>query len=908
MPLIRPGVRRLFDLMLRRPDVRRRDVDAEIALHIELRVQQLVRQGLDPHVARAEAERRFGSVRALQSLEQMAHWRDQRMSLRDWLDSVRQDVRYALRGLRREPAFTGFAIATLALGIGANAAMFGVVDRLLVRGPDHVKDPDRLVRFTATVTRQTTGEVTDAGMGYVVYDNFRKSGSPVFDGYAAYTSEGTYALGRGHDARTIRGGAASADFFSLLGVRPARGRFFSPDEDDTSNPAHVVVLGEALWQSQFGADEAILGKTVHINDEPHTVIGIAPRGFTGVQLSRVDAWIPMSLGSRTVTDNWPRAWNAQWLYVIGRMKPGISLEAATAEATRIHQLAYDGPPTYPFAKARIGATPIRFTLKGKESTEASVAKWLIGVTLVVLLIACSNVANLLLSRAIKRQGEVGLRMALGAGRGRLARLFVTESLVLSALGGAAALAVAAGISILVRKELLAQIEWTSSPVSTRVLIVALAVTFGVGLLVGLAPAAHAARVSLHSAMQRGRAQGRRWRAGSWPTILQATLTACLLIGAGLFVRSLHRARTLPLGFESERILVVQPWWTRLGLDATTADRVAARARRIDASRRALERLQQRRDVEYAAIAVGSPFGNGFGVDLFVPGFDSLPTLPGGGPFISAVTADYFSAVRTKLLRGRTFTPSDGPGSARVTIVNATMARALWPNEDALTKCMRIHADTMPCAPVVGVVEDAHRWSLNEQPAMQYYIPFGQEVGFGGSVFMIRPRGTPQSFAAQATRTVAETDAVFERATAWPLRERIDPLLRPWKLGATIFAMGGVLALLVAALGLYSVMSYSVAQRTHELGVRIALGARSQSIISMIVRQGVVLAAVGVAAGIVLAILAGSRLQGLLFDTSPRDATIIGGAALVLMTAAAAASFWPALRAGRVDPIRALKSD
>ncbi len=830
------------------------------------------------------------------------------MTFRDWLDSIAQDIRYALRGLRREPAFTGFAVVTLALGIGANAAMFGVVDRLLLRGPDHLTDPDRLVRFTTTVTRPGMGEVTHAAMGYVMYDNLRKSGSPLFAGYAAYTSEGTFTLGRGREARQIRGGAASADFFPLLGVRAARGRFFLPDEDDTSNPAHVVVLGDALWRSQFRADPAILGTTVPVNDEPHTVVGIAPRGFTGVQLSRVDAWIPMSLGSRTITSNWPRAWNAQWLYVIGRMKPGISLDAATAEATRIHRLAYDGPPTRPIANARIGATPTRFTMDGTESSEVAVARWLVGVTLIVLLIACSNVANLLLARAIRRQGEVGVRMALGAGRRRLARLFVTESLVIATLGGAAALAVATGISVLVRKALLANVEWTSSPVSVRVLLVAFTVTFVVGLLVGLAPAAHATRVSLLSAMQRGRAQGRRWGAGSWPTVVQATLTACLLIGAGLFLRSLHRARTLPLGFESDRILVAEPWWTRLGPEATPAERTAARARRNEATRRALEKLQQHPAVERAAIAVGSPFGNGFAIDLFVPGFDSLPRLPGGGPFISAVTADYFDAVGTRLLRGRTFSRTEGAGTARVTIVNETMARTLWPNEDALTKCMRIAADTMPCASVVGVVEDAHRWNLKEQPAMQYYIPFGQEVGFGGSVFMIRPRGEPRSLVDNAVRTIEETDAMFERATAWPLREKIDPLLRTWKLGATIFAMGGVLALLVAALGLYSVMSYSVAQRTHEMGVRIALGAQARSIVGMILRQGILMAAIGIAAGIAIALLAGDRLGSLLFETSPRDATIIGSATAVLLGAAVAASVWPALRAGRVDPIRALKSD
>ena len=829
------------------------------------------------------------------------------MSFRDWLDSVSQDVRYALRGLRREPAFTGFAITTLALGIGANAAMFGVVDRLLVRGPDHVTDPDRMVRFTATVTRPNFGDFTSAALGYVVYDNFRKSGSSLFDGFAVYTSDGSFTLGRGRESRQIRGGAASADFFSLLGVRPARGRFFLPDEDDTSNPQPVVVLGDALWRSQFNADPAILGKTLYINGDLLTVVGVAPPGFTGVQLNRVDAWIPMSLGSKGTTDNWPRAWNAQWLYVVGRMKPGISLQAATTEATRIHQLAYDGPPTRLIAKGRINATPIRFTREGKEPTEISVARWLVGVTVVVLLIACSNVANLLLSRAIRRRGEVGVRMALGAGRKRLARLFVTESLVIAALGGAAALAVATGISMLIRNVLLTNVEWTSSPVSMRVLLVALIVTFIVGLLVGLAPAAHATRVSVYSAIQRGRAQGRRWRAGSWPTVLQATLTACLLIGAGLFVRSLHQARTVPLGFESERILVADIAFAGLR-DDTYELYVASRARRNEAWRRALAAVQTEPELDKAALAVGSPFGNGFSIDLYIPGFDSIPRLGGGGPYISAVTSDYFETVGTRLIRGRTFRATEGPGTEHVTVVNETMARTLWPQQDALTKCMHIGADTMPCARVVGIVEDARRYNLREDPAMQYYIPLGQESGFGGTVLMMRPKSTPNAFAPIAARAIYDVGAIVDRVQTWPIREKIDPLLRPWKLGATIFTMGGLLALVVAVLGLYSVMSYSVAQRTHEMGVRIALGARAQSIVSMIVRQGVVLATLGVAAGVVVAILAGSRLQSLLFNTSPRDFTIIGSSALVLIVSAAAASFWPALRAGRVDPIRALKSD
>ena len=905
MPFVRPGIRRLFDLMLRRPDVSSRDVGAEVSLHLELRVEQLVRRGLNEDDARREAERRFGPIKhAIPELESFAHRRDRRMTSRDWLDSVAQDVRYALRGLRREPSFTAFAIVTLALGIGANSAMYGVVDRLLLRGPDHIVDAGQLVRFTTTVRRTSGGEATYASAGYVLYDNLRTLSS--FDGVAAYTDR-SFSLGRGRDARSISGGAATAGFFGLLGVRPALGRFFTPDEDDTRSPANVVVLGEALWRSQFASDRAILGRTITLNQETYTVVGVAPRGFTGVELARIDVWIPMSVESEGRVSNWPRSWNGQWLRVVGRLKAGVSYSMAAEEATRVHRATYDGPPTRTIAQARIGVTPIRYTDEGKESTEASVARWLMGVTMVVLLIACSNVANLLLARAIRRRGEVGVRMALGAGRARLARLFVTESLLVAALGGVVSMLVAVVIATYVRQSLLTNIEWTASPVNGRIMMVALVVTLLVGLITGVAPAAHAARGSLHQVIQRGRAQGRRLGVGAWPTILQATLTACLLIGAGLFVRSLHRARTAPLGFESERVLVSAVSFTNIA-DTTREGRSEARARENETLRRALGRLQGHSGVERAAIAVGSPFGNSFGVNLFIPGFDSVPKLPGGGPYIAAVSADYFSTVGTKLLRGRTFGLTEGDGTEPVTIVNETMARTLWPRQDALSRCIRIGADTAPCAQVVGIVEDARRYDLREPPSMQYYIPLGQERQFSGSVLMIRPRSTPAMFLPTAVRLINDTDASIERTAAWPIRERLDPLLRPWKLGATVFTLGGVLALLVAVLGLYSVMSYSVAQRTHEMGVRIALGARTLSIVGMIVRQGMITAAAGIAAGVMIAVFAGQQIRDLLFDTAPNDGTVIGAATAILLASAMLASLWPAWKAGRVDPMRALKSD
>ncbi len=903
---IRPGIRRLFELAIRRRDRTERNVTEEVALHIELRAGQLRRQGMAPDDALREARRRFGSLEpGRSSIHHDAYRRDRAMRLREWLHSLMQDLRYALRGLRREPMFAGFAIVTLALGIGANAAMYGIVDRLLLRGPEHVREPGRVVRIVTTVARPGIGDVTFGSAGYVLYDNLRTA-ARAFDGLAAYLVDDV-TLGSGRGARTVRGGAATADFFPLLGVRPERGRFFTPDEDVPSRPSHVVVLGEALWRAQFAADPGIVGREVDIRNERYTVVGVAPRGFTGVDLGRVDLWVPMSTYSQAVTSNWPRAWNSQWLNVVGRLKPGVSLDAASEDATRTHRVTYDGPPK-PMAEARMTAVPVRFTGRGVESNEVAVSRWLLGVTVVVLLIACSNVANLLLARAIRRRAEVGVRLALGAGRARLARLFLTESLVLAFLGGLASLAVAGIISVLVRQSLLTNVEWTSSPVSGRVLGLSLIVATAAGLLIGLAPAVHAARSSLRNAMQRGSTPARRLGLDTWPMVLQAGLTATLLIGAGLFTQSLRRAEAAPLGIEADRVIVADVEWSSVG-DASADARATERARRVAVWQRAAERVRDLPGVTHAALAVGSPFGNSFGQPVFVTGWDSLPKLPGGGPYIAAVSPEYFATVGTRLRRGRVFQSGEGDGTEPLAIVNETMARTLWPGREAIGECLRIGAEAAPCARIVGIVEDARRYELREDPSMQYYIPIGQERDFGGTVLVARsgPDATGATVPAIA-RAIEDTDASVTRAVAQPMRASIDPLLRPWRLGATIFGLGGVLALVVAALGLYSVMSYTVAQRTHEVGVRLALGATPGDIVGLIMRKSLTMALLGMAGGILVALYAGRFVRGLLFDTSPRDPAVLATTAIVLVLAAVAATLRPAMRARRVDPMRALKTD
>jgi predicted permease len=828
------------------------------------------------------------------------------MGLHETLDGLFQDIRYAIRGLRRDPAFTTFSVATLALGIGANAAMYGIVDRLLLRGPDYVRNPERVVRFVLTATRPPIGERRTSQLGYVSYLTMRGA-THVFDAVAAY-KEDAVTLGRGPSARTVRAGYATADFFPLLGVHAALGRFFSADEDRPTGAERVLVLGDALWRSQFGADPSVVGRTMPLRDGQYTIIGVAPRGFTGVELSRVDLWMPMTLVSSTVTPQWTTSWNSQWLRVVGRLKPGVSLEQAAEDATAAHRAAYDGPSTI-IAGARFQIAPLLSTDEGRESTEAAVSRWLLGVTAVVLLIACTNVANLLLARAIRRRREIAMLLALGAARWRLARFFLAESLCVALGGGVAALAVAAAVTSLVRVSLLSDIEWTASPVSGRVLLVFAVVTLVIGVSVGLAPAAHAARRSLTDALKSGATGGGgRVRLGMWPTVLQATLTAALLVGAGLFVRSLQRARSLPLGFDAGRLLVAEIGFARLGDRPDQAAQRAARARRIQVYARSLAAAQRLPEVERATLAVGSPFGNAFTPDLFVPGWDSLPKLGGGGPFVSAISSDYFGTVGTRLLRGRVFTVSEGAGTEPVAIVNATMASTLWSGKEALGQCLHVGADSAPCARIVGIVEDAHRSQLREPPAMQYYIPIGQEVGFGGTVLMVRPRRDLAPAVPLLQKTIAGVDAMVETVGVRPLQDSIDPLLRPWRLGATIFVLGGGLALLVAALGLYSVMSYVVAQRTHEVGVRIALGARAWQIVRLVVGQSVAMALAGVALGIGIALFAARFVEGLLFNTSPRDPAVLTVTSLTLVAVAVIASLVPALRAKRVDPMRALKAE
>ncbi|HEX6199031.1 MAG TPA: ABC transporter permease, partial [Thermoanaerobaculia bacterium] len=715
--MIRPGVRRLFRLGTRHRDVIEREIDQEIEAHVRSRAEQLEARGLPPEEARAEALRRFGSLEeARDRMLRAAARRERRLGLRGWADALAQDLHHAWRGIATDRGLAAVVVAVIALGIGANAAMFGILDRLLLSGPDHVREPERVVRIAATVDVPGMGAFTSTYFGHVTYALLRDHAES-FQAVAAYaySPESETTAGRGEAAERILAAHATWDLFPLLGARPWIGSYFGPEEDRPGAPP-VVVLGHGWWQRRFGSDPDVIGETVTVDGQPHTVVGVAPRGFTGVELGPVDAWLPMAHRSSRITDDWQTAWDAQWLKVVGRLAPEVTRERAAAEATRLFRNAYDGSEE-PFREAHLSPDPLWHDPDGGEAMEVAVARWLLGVSLVVLLVAAANVANLLLARALRRRREVAVRLALGVSRARLVRLVLAQSLLLALAGGLAALAVVPPIAALVRATLLPDVEWTAPLVSGRIALVAVGLALATGLLTGLVPAIRGSRHDLTAPLRGGAYTGGppSSRLRNVLAVAQAALSVVLLVGAGLFVRSFVEARTADLGVETERVIRVSASWPRAERrwtpDAFESDR-ARMGRYYDD---ALERARRVPGVAEAAIAVGTPFGSSFQVRTRVPGRDSLPQLPGGGPYIQAVTPGYFPTVGLELLAGRSFTAADRPGSERVAVVNRTMARALWPGqgpgEDALGKCLLVRAredEEPPCTRVVGVVEDAHR--------------------------------------------------------------------------------------------------------------------------------------------------------------------------------------------------------
>lgn len=892
------GWRRLFRMAGFRPDAAG-ELREELDFHFQRTVEDLVGAGWSEADARREAARRFGDRdRWVREMERIDRGRMRMEGWTTWVADRWADVRLSLRSLVRRPGFTAAVVVTFALGIGANAALFGIVDRLLLRPPAHVVDADG-VRLLL-VQRDFLGrQITSESLAWDDYRDFKRVAG--LREVAAF-SGGSLTLGEGEEARRIGARYATHEFFPLLGVRPHLGRFYGPDDDAFGAPL-VAVLGFDLWRTRFGGDPGVLGTTVRIAGAPYTVVGVAPRGFTGVGLSRVDAWLPLQ-PAKVATDGgdlWFSGRGFSWIRAVGRVAPGASEEVLLEQATALHRAGRQediGRGHYD-PDARVVARPLVAGVAGPHDGRTGVdagrvALWLAGVSALVLLIACANVANLLLARSLRQQRESAVRLALGVSPWRLVQQRVLDALVLAVLGGAAGLAVAGWGGSALRSRLLPDVDWSGAP-QGRVVAFTLAVSLLAGLVAAAAPAVLAARQRLGASLAqgaRGSAAGTRVR--GLLSLGQATLATLLLVGAGLFVRSLAEARRADLGFDVDHILAVdlEPSGPLEGADL--ADYYA----------RAVERASAVPGVR-AAAATNAPFGWSFSGPLRAEGLDSIPVPPAGGPYYHRVSAGFFDAMGLRVVRGRGLDASDF-GGPPVAVVNETMAELLWPGADPLGRCLYVDEEGEICSNVVGVTAYANQGGFAEERRAQYYLPLGDDGEVEPKGMFVRVEGDPEAAVARLTQALSAGLPGTRLVRPRPMRALLDPEFRGWRLGTTVFSLFGALALLVAGVGLYSLLAFDVAERRREIGIRLAVGATPERIHGHVLRRAMGLAGGGVVLGLGAAFALAPRAAGLLYGVSPRDPLVFAAAAVALLGAAALAGAYPARRATEVQPTEALR--
>ena len=621
-------------------------------------------------------------------------------------------VGLVLRGVRRAPGLTASVVLILALGIGANTVMFGVVDRLLLSPPQHVVDADE-VRLLHVRRRALNPQIGLASgitvfraITYPDYQDFL--GVDAFMDVALYSATTDRTVGRGGAANRARVVGASANLFHLLGVRPALGRFFTDQENPLAGNT-TAVLSHEYWDRRHGRDPDVLGRTIDVGIVSLTVVGVAPAGFTGAELGPVDIWLPLS-GLISNVNIFATNRDYYRFRAVARLAPGVTVEAAEAEATARHlggradEIAgsrYD-------PDAEVLVAPIIAARGPNPAGEARVARWLAGVSFAVLLIACFNVANLLLARSLRTRHEIAVRLALGAHRGRLIGELVTESLVLAAMGASVAVLAARMLSNTVHQILLPNVAFTDGSLGGRLFGFTLVVTLATGLLTGLIPAFHASKAELGDALRTGGhgVAGGRSRTRIGLIMGQVALSVVLLVGAGLFVQSLRSAQDLDLGFDSQKIVMVRLEFNE-SLETTERQAIYERA---------LEGVRRLPGVHSAGLSRTQPFGGGVRIGVQVPGLEGPPPGPGGGPWANKVSSGYLEALGLTVLQGRGFEPADDAGPAQpVAVVTQSMAGAMWPDGDALGMCMSFEGYNAPCTEVVGIVENHHRMDLVEAP-------------------------------------------------------------------------------------------------------------------------------------------------------------------------------------------------
>ena len=917
----RPPGRRIFRVGSG-PHRVERDVDTELAFHLDMRIRKLVERGMDPATARAQALRQFGDWNMVRSqMLDIDYQQEKAVKRANYFAELRQDAFYGLRSLSKNLGFALVIVLSLAIAIGANTAIFTLINALILR-PLPVPNADQLVAI-GNVRR--TNSMSQGGLrtdlySYRTYTDLRKN-TPLLTGLAAMGRAGRLELviddaksrstGTNAGVETARGRLVSGNYFSVLGLAAAAGRLITPDDDRVANGAPVVVLSYAYWMRRFAGDRSVLGKSITINRTPFTIIGVGPEGFHGEIVGTMnDVWMPLTMEPAVQHGrDWLNDPTTSWLLFIGRRAPNATLaQVAAAYPTLVQQTVaatasrgQDAPELEPdeiiVSSGERGLSSLRGTFAEPLAT-------LMVAVALVLLVVCANVANLLLARGAARARELGVRMALGAGRTRLIRQLLTESLIVGALGGALGLLFAYwGSKSLITmaaggRSLDTALDW-------RVLLFTALVTGITAVLFGMIPALRATRVELASTLRsnsRGLTGGLlgapgRMGAGKLLVIGQVALSLTLLIGTSMLVRSTRALSTIDTGVARDRLLIVTVDAQPTGQEG---DRLSTLARTL------LERIGRVPGVVGASFSENGIFsGTESMTTIQIPGFVAR-TARDSSIRYDRIGPGYFGAIGARLISGRDILPTDDETAARVAVVNSSMAAAYFPKGDALGRHVTVDSATYE---VVGVVADIRDHELRGEADRRLYLPIFQAGPLPTEfTFELRTNGEPGQLTAGARRELLGAAPSLIILSSDPLKGLMRSSISQDLLVATVASFFGMLALALAALGLYGVMTYATLRRTSEFGLRMALGAEPRNVGRMVLREAMVLVAGGTVLGVPLALGATRFLRNQLFGVEVIDVPSILVALAVLAASAAIAGLLPAARAARVGPLEALRTE
>lgn len=869
------------------------ELEEELRSHIDLRTDEKIKAGMNPEEARFAALREFGWTETIK--EDCRNQRGVR-----WLENLGLDIRFGVRQLQKNPGFTAVAVLTLAIGIGANTAIFSVLDRLLVRPLQGVRDPQQL----GLLVQGSSDGHYDQYFNYPLFRDYQK-GNSVFSHLTA-TANIAVGVAAGGAPERQEALLVSGNYFAMLGVTPAIGRTFTPDEGVEIDDAAVLVISHGFWLRRFGADPKTVGRTISINSHPFTIIGVAPREFTGTTRGEVpDLYVPFPMYGQ-LTDDRPggdhplRTRYFTWHQILGRLKDGVSHAQAQTAMNLLAQQVYAVTPANTSTNLAVLPGGQGFTSGVSETTLP--LHLLMATAGLVLLIVCANLANLQLAKASGRAREFAVRMAMGARRGQLIRQLLTESMLLSLLGGALGLLIAVWLTGILEHFRMAKGAFQmAGGIDLRVLGFASLASILSGVVFGLAPAVRASNLQLVPELKGAKeteARARRWNLRGSLVVAQVSISLLVLVSAGLCVRSLRKLQGIDPGFEPSRILLVS---IDLGMNKY------GEAQAKDFWQQLQTRVSALPGVESVGLAAVTPLGGshpGMSINR-IEGYETKDKETLWADF-NLVSEDYFKTLNVPIIRGRTFDATDTASSLKTVVVDQAFAQQYWPDQNPIGRRLLMPPDSKPVE-VVGVVGSVRNRSLTEKPHRTMFFPLSQ--GKDGSLNLAVRTGLEPSTAIpmlrNAVKAIDPSVPLFQIRT---MEQQLRGSFALQRMAATLLAGFGVLALFLTALGIYGVLAYSVGQRTREIGVRMALGAQITDVLRLVMRQGLILVGIGLALGLVSAWGATRLLRGFLFGVQPLDPGTFSTVLLMLIIVAFTACWLPARRAASVDPMKALRTE